>query len=97
MLINESQQYCSECQYRAAIYTCDVCLDYFCNVCYRAIHKSGVKLNHTFTVLNHENTTWKKLNDEIGVIYYNIKKYIKQRRKPIELMNDDELLEYFLK
>jgi hypothetical protein len=40
------QNFCSECNSRFAIKSCQECCDQFCTICYKATHATGTRRNH---------------------------------------------------
>lgn len=45
---------CSECGDQAASLSCEQCEDEFCDVCFKAMHRKGVRKTHTFKRLREE-------------------------------------------
>lgn len=45
---NFPKDLCSECNERYSIKKCHQCDDDFCTPCYKVLHKTGTRANHTF-------------------------------------------------
>lgn len=90
VILQEGEEYCSECNARVADRVCDQCSDPFCPTCYNTLHSKGLRQKHTWKCYHETGLAsgWQEYwdEDEKKYVYFNTKTKKSQSCKPIELM-----------
>ena len=92
-------KYCEKCRVSAAVRSCKVCRDHYCQKCFQDVHAVGWLSKHQWCTFEEFKKGWQEVKGRVDGekdYYFNATTQESTFEKPEELMLEEELREYKL-